>query len=179
MEIAVAASRVDAVREVIVPNDYNDQHTEAGRFSVQNKYGFKKALSMARDDDADRWPLVTHGSLRRILNAHKVDFNNSPDFHLSQVKPKHDGRLILIPIEREDLAACMVQGAKGGRPFNRRDRLNAVLDILGWRKQHQMGGGRAYVKLSKAAKKVLKKRILDKSFWAKFYKDYPMLSLRM
>ena len=112
------------------------------------------------------------------MNAHKVDFNNSPDFHLSQVKPKHDGRLILIPIEREDLAACMVQGAKGGRPFNRRDRLNAVLDILGWRKQHQMGGGRAYVKLSKAAKTVLKKRTVTRSFWRKFYKDYPMLRIK-
>lgn len=178
MEIAVAASRVDAVREVIVPNDYNDQHTEAGRFSVQNKYGYKKALIMARDDDADRWPLVTPASLRRILNAHKVDFIDLPDFHLSQVKPKHDGRLILTQTEREDLAACLVQAAKAGRPFNRRDRVNAVLDILGWRKQHQMGGGRAYVKLSKAAKTALKKRTVTRSFWRKFYKDYPILRIK-
>ena len=98
MEIAVAASRVDAVQEVIVPNDYNDQHTEAGRFSVRNKYGYKKALIMARDDDADRWPLVTQSSLRRILKEHKVEFINLPDFHLSQVKPKNDALLILTPI---------------------------------------------------------------------------------
>ena len=177
MEIAVMTEREIFVKAVTTNSPYDDQHTEAVKFCLKTGFGFTRGLNSARAVNPDVWPLVSLGSLQRIMRSFKTEFEHDPDFHLSQRKKK-DARSTLTNKEREDLAACMREAALSGNGFSRAERVTAVIDILKWRRVKQAGGGRAYVKLSVAANRVLSKRKVGRSYWRAFYRDFPMLEIQ-
>ena len=66
----------------------------------------------------------------------------------------------------------MISAAAAGQGFRPSDRTQAVLDILEWRDQCNRGGGRKFVKLSSAAKKVRRTGKLSEKFWKDFYAEF-------
>ena len=119
------------------------------------------------------WPLVNDSSLRRIMRVYKREFENDTDFHLSERK-KVDHRAVLTETEREDLAASMREAAFAGVPYSNSEKRAAVIGILTWRTAKQVGGGRSYVKLSAAAKRILQVKKVGRDFWRAFLRDFPI-----
>ena len=94
MSIAVMTDRAIFVKNVTTNSLYDEQNTEAAKFCVSRGFGYKRGLNSARAVNPDVWPLVSLGSLRRVMRNFKTEFEHDPDFHLSQCKKK-DGRWVL------------------------------------------------------------------------------------
>ena len=100
----------------------------------------------ALNQNKNRWPDITRNTIDQRLDGdvkHRELWQNKET---------------LTAIERNDLATSMREGAKSGNPFRYGDRNAAVLDMLEWRSHTNKGGGRKFVKLSKAARALLRSK---------------------
>jgi hypothetical protein len=122
-------------------------------------------------DDPECWTKVTFESLKRALK-NKASEGSLGDIQVSQY---FDKRALLTGLERNDLAAGMYASAERGDGYSKTDRNEMVLDILRWRDDRNRKGGRNFQRLSNAAKVALDDNHVGRSFWRKFYKDFPIL----
>ena len=131
---------------------------------------FEQAIAYCRANDCKgkaalnhnkgAWPDIHHAAINRRLK--KTPSDNA----------SHTGNSILTAAERNDLKDAMINAAAAGHGFRPSDRNQAVLDILEWRDQCNRGGGRKFVKLSSAAKKVRRTGIISPKFWKIFYAQF-------
>jgi hypothetical protein len=105
-----------------------------------------------------KWPLITRSVLDRALQG--VARPGRPSHH----------NAVLTDVERQDLADFMGTAADYGHPLKKSDRNIAVCEVLEWRQQNQSAGGRAFVKLTEAARTTLKNRKASKKFWRAFFR---------
>ena len=141
-------------------------HAEKQRQAVQ----FEQAVAYCRANDCKgkaalnrnkgAWPDIHHAAINRRLKLTPGD------------TASHTGNSILTAGERNDLKDAMISAAAAGQGFRPSDRTQAVLDILEWRDQCNRGGGRKFVKLSSAAKKIRRTGKISKKFWKIFYAEF-------
>jgi hypothetical protein len=114
----------------------------------------------ALNQNKGAWPDIKWAAINRRLD----EIVNDATYHR--------GSGILTASERTDLKDCMISAAAAGHGFRPGDRTQAVLDILAWRIQCNRGGGRKFVKLSTAAKKVVRTGEISSNFWTGFYAQF-------
>ena len=88
MDIAVMTEREIFVKAVTTNSPYDDQHTEAVKFCLKTGFGFTRGLNSARAVNSDVWPLVSLGSLRRVMRNFKTEIEHDPDSTFPSVRRK-------------------------------------------------------------------------------------------
>jgi hypothetical protein len=134
------------------------QYDKALAYCKEHQCGAKKCLN----DNKENWPLVSKTSLIRRLQGKVKDGALNVD------------KAILTGAERQRLAEVFTSAAKSGHGYRPKDRSQAVLDTLRWRKtcNESGAGGRRYVKLSRAATKALRTGKVSKTFWIGFFAEF-------
>jgi len=171
MDLVVLNARAHYVSKVAVDSEYDKQHAAAVIYCDKFKCKAQRGIRLAREEHPECWPEVTLQSLRcAIRNKAAGDFPEDIQVHRS-----YDKRSLLTPLEREDLAAGMYAAAERASGYSKDDRNEMVLDILRWRDARNKKGGRNFQRLSNAAKVALDDNHVGRSFWRKFYIDFPVL----
>jgi hypothetical protein len=136
------------------------QYGEALAYCKEHQCGAKKCLN----NNKENWSLISKSSLIRRLQG-KIK-NGALNVE----------KALLTGAERQHLAEVFTSAAKSGHGYRPRDRKQAVLDTLSWRKtcNESGAGGRRYVKLSRAATKALHVRTgkVSKMFWTSFFAEF-------
>ena len=170
MDLRVETQREHYISKVVTESVSAQQHAAAVNYCNQYKCKASRGIRLAREADPDCWPEVTLNSLRGALKKQA-----STEFPEETAVPAVDQREVLTTIERNDLAAGMYAAAEHADCYSNTDRTEMVLDILRWREDRNKKGGRHFQKLSSSAKQTLASSHVGRSFWRKFYLDFPIL----